>query len=124
MKKPQGQLAIQALAMPAHTNANGDIFGGWLISQMDLAAGVVAKQTCHGRAATVAIDAMVFHSPVQVGDLLGCYGQLLKTGNTSMTIKVEAWSISYKTGEQKKVTEGIFTYVAINEQGRPRAVAQ
>lgn len=120
----QGTLAIQALAMPANTNPNGDIFGGWLVSQMDLAGGVIAKARAKGRITTVAIDAMVFHHPVKVGDLVCCYGDLLEVGRTSMKIKIEAWAISYVTGEKRQVTEGIFTYVAINDEGRPRPVDQ
>lgn len=121
-EKPQGQLAIQTLAMPAYTNANGDIFGGWLVSQMDLAAGVIAKQHAGGRVATVAINSMVFHLPVQVGDLVGCYAELQKVGRTSMTVKVEAWAASHSMHQQAKVTEGIFVFVAIDEQGKPRVV--
>lgn len=118
----KGTLAIQALAMPAFTNANGDIFGGWLVSQMDLAGGVIAKQRAHGRITTVAIDGMVFHHPVNVGDLVCCYGDLLKVGRSSMRINIEAWSISYITDQVRRVTEGVFTYVAIDSEGRPRAV--
>jgi len=121
--QPKGKLAIQTLAMPADTNPNGDIFGGWLISQMDLAAGVIAKHHAKGRVATVAIDSMVFHKPVKVGDLVVCYGDLLKVGTTSMTIQVEAWIIDRDTGENHQVTEGIFTYVAIDENGKKRAVS-
>lgn len=120
--KPQGELAIQTLAMPAHTNANGDIFGGWLVSQMDLAAGVIAKQEAGGRVATVAINSMVFHSPVQVGDLVACYATLEKVGQTSMTIKVEAWATNHRTHIPAKVTEGVFVFVAIDDQGQPRIV--
>lgn len=118
--KPHGQLAIQTIAMPNNTNANGDIFGGWLVSQMDLAAGVIAKQRAGGRTATVAINSMSFHRPVQVGDLVTCYADLQRVGRTSMTIKIEAW-VTHQT-EQHKVTEGIFVYVAIDDQGRPRVV--
>ena len=106
--KPRGQLAIQTLAMPADTNANGDIFGGWLVSQMDLAAGVIAKQRARGRVVTVAIHTMTFHLPVQVGDLVCCYADLIKIGNTSMTIHVTAWSIGQASFEQRLVTEGFY----------------
>lgn len=121
-KKPRGQLAIQTLAMPADTNANGDIFGGWLVSQMDLAAGVIAKQRAGGRVVTVAIHTMTFHFPVQVGDLVCCYGDLIKVGTTSMTIHVEVWSVGQSSYEQRLVTEGTFIYVAIDDKGKPRAV--
>ena len=119
---PQGQLTIQTIAMPADTNANGDIFGGWLLSKMDLGAGVIAKQTAKGRVTTIAIDSMVFHKPVHVGDMVSCYGELLKIGTSSMTIKVEAWRTNPEDETQQQVTEGIFTYVAITESGKPRRV--
>ena len=122
LTKPQGQLAIQTLAMPADTNANGDIFGGWLVSQMDLAAGVIAKQRAKGRVVTVAINSMSFHMPVQVGDLVCCYGELLKVGKSSMTIHVNVWSIGQASFEQQLVTEGTFIYVAIDDSGKPRSV--
>ena len=123
-KKPRGHIAIQTLAMPADTNANGDIFGGWLVSQMDLAAGVIAKQTAKGRVVTVAIHTMTFHLPVQVGDLVCCYADLVKVGTTSMTIHVEVWTIGQASFEQQLVTEGTFIYVAIDDKGKPRAVAK
>lgn len=117
---PAGELAIQTLAMPMNTNPHGDIFGGWLVSQMDLAAGILAKQFSKGRAATVAIDSMSFLHPVHVGDVVSCYVDLIRTGNTSLTIKVEVWKEVFVTGEKLQVTEGIFTFVAIDEAGRPR----
>lgn len=120
--QPQGQLAIQTIAMPADTNANGDIFGGWLVSQMDLAGAVIAKQHAHGRVVTVAIDSMSFHQPVQVGDLVCCYGAVVKVGTTSMTIRVEVWTISMTTEELCHVTEGNFIYVAIDDKGAPRPI--
>jgi acyl-CoA thioesterase YciA len=118
---PKGELCIQTVAMPSDSNANGDIFGGWLLSQMDLAAGVVAAQCARCRVTTVALDSMVFHRPVYVGDCVACYGELLRVGRTSMTIKVEVW-ISNRTEGKVKVTEGVFTYVAIDEHGRPQPV--
>ena len=117
-----GELAIQTLAMPADTNANGDIFGGWLVSQMDLAGAVCAKQRASSRVVTIAIDAMVFHLPVKVGDLVCCYTDITKVGMTSITVKIEAWSISHANGDIQQVTEGIFTYVAITAEGKPRRV--
>lgn len=123
-KYTQREIAIQAIAMPANTNANGDIFGGWLVSQMDLAGGVAAKQISKGRITTVAIDSMVFHEPVQVGDLVCCFAQLLKIGNTSMRFKIEVETKCQSTGTNTRVTEGIFTYVAIDDNGRPRKVTQ
>ncbi len=121
---PRGELAIQTLAMPTNTNAHGDIFGGWLVSQMDLAAGILAKQYTKGRAATVAIDSMSFLQPVHVGDVVSCYVELVRLGRTSMTIKVEVWKEILATGEKSQVTEGTFIFVAIDEHGRPRVVAQ
>lgn len=122
MAMPRGELMIQMLAMPADTNANGDIFGGWLVSQMDLAAGALAKKLSRGRAVTVAIHSMTFLQPVHVGDLVSCHADLIKCGNTSMTIAVEAWIETLADGEKYCVTAGTFVFVAIDEQGRPRPV--
>lgn len=122
MPKPRGKITIQTIAMPAHTNANGDMFGGWLVSQMDLAGAVIAQQRCKGRVATVAIDAMVFHQPVLVGDLVACYAELQNVGRTSMSVKVEAWATKRLTEVCQQVTEGLFTYVAIDDGGRPTPV--
>ncbi|MCH9690227.1 MAG: acyl-CoA thioesterase [Gammaproteobacteria bacterium] len=121
-KMPHGELAIQTLAMPMNTNANGDVFGGWLVSQMDLAAGILAKQRSRGRAATVAIDSMSFLEPVHVGEVVSCYVHLIRLGKTSMAIKVEVWKEEFVTAEKKQVTEGTFTFVAIDEHGCARAV--
>jgi acyl-CoA thioesterase YciA len=122
MTLSQGEITIQTLAMPGDTNANGDIFGGWLVSQMDLAAGVLAKKLSRGRAATVAIHSMSFLRPVQVGDLVSCYVELVKMGKTSMTIAVEAWTETLSTGEKYRVTEGTFIFVAIDDRGSPRLI--
>lgn len=122
MTLSQGEITIQTLAMPGDTNANGDIFGGWLVSQMDLAAGVLAKKLSRGRAATVAIHSMSFLRPVQVGDLVSCYVELVKMGKTSMTIAVEAWTETLSTGEKYRVTEGTFIFVAIDDRGSPRQI--
>lgn len=119
---PRGEITIQTLAMPADTNPNGDIFGGWLVSQMDLAAGVLAKKTSRGRAATVAINSMSFLNPVHVGDVISCYAELVQLGNTSMTVNVEVWKETLATGEKMCVTEGTFVFVAIDAQGKPRPV--
>lgn len=121
-KKPQGSLEIRTIAMPADTNANGDIFGGWLLSQMDLAAASAAKKYTQGRCATVAIDAMAFIKPVHIGDFVCCYAEVLKIGNTSIQIKIEAWVVDPIDQHTYQVTEGIFTYVAIDENGRPRPI--
>lgn len=121
-KHPRGQLAIRTLAMPGDTNVNGDIFGGWVLSYMDLAGASVARQRAKGRVTTVAIDKMVFVAPIQVGDFVCCYAELLKVGRTSMTILVETFADDVMHGTHRHVTEGIFTYVAIDENGRPKPV--
>lgn len=116
--QPNGNLVLRTLAMPADTNANGDIFGGWLLSQMDIAGGLEAKQHSRSRVVTVAINAMEFHRPVYVGDAVACYTTVERVGRTSMTIRVEAWATRGAIEEERiKVTEGIFTFVAINEDG-------
>ena len=118
--RPQGELCLQTVAMPADTNPRGDIFGGWILSQMDIAGGILAHQRAHGRTATVAIETMKFHLPVFVGDMVGCYGKVVRTGRTSIAIQIEAWARRGDSGEMLRVTEGVFTYVAIDEQRRPR----
>ncbi len=119
-EQPLGELALRTLAMPADANPSGDIFGGWVLSQMDIAGGMVTHQLSKGRVATVAIDSMVFHQPVKVGDILCCYVHKEKTGRSSMTCRIQAWIVREAGGERVKVTEGIFTYVAIGADGRPR----
>jgi acyl-CoA thioesterase YciA len=114
--------AIRVVAMPADANAYGDIFGGWLLSLMDNGAGLTAARRAKGRAVTVAIDAMVFHAPVKVGDEVSVYTQIEKVGRTSMTIAVEAYRRHRSEDEATRVTEAKFTFVAIDEAGRPRAV--
>jgi acyl-CoA thioesterase YciA len=120
--RPDGELVIRAIAMPADTNSNGDIFGGWLLSQMDLGGAVLGRNTAHCRVTTVAIDAMSFLHPVYVGDIVTCYARLLRVGRTSMRIDVEAWVQRHSDGSHLRVTEGIFTYVAIDDTGRPQPV--
>ncbi len=119
---PAQQPVIRVTAMPADTNLYGDIFGGWLVGQMDLAAGSVASRQCHGRAATVSIDKVVFHNPVKVGDEVSIFAELLQVGRTSMKIVVEAWQRDRGSDEMSKVTEATFVFVAVDEKGRPRAV--
>ena len=114
--------ALRSVAMPADANPNGDIFGGWLMSQMDLAGGAHAYQEANGRTATVAVDAMSFHLPVQIGDLVSCYCETAQVGHTSITIKVETWVKRRSNGREEKVTEGLFTFVAIDNEGKPRPV--
>src|SRR3990167_5081535 len=119
-QKTGGQLAIRTLAMPSDTNPNGDIFGGWVISQMDLAGLSIARKVAKGRVTTVAIDKMVFLSPVHVGDFICCYVELVKVGRTSLTIKIETYATDGGIeSARRQVTEGVFTYVAIDENGKP-----
>jgi acyl-CoA thioesterase YciA len=117
---PAAAPLIRVIAMPADANPNGDIFGGWLLAQMDLAGGSLAAQRARGRCATVAVDGMVFHEPVFVGDEVSCYGEVIRTGRTSITIRIEAWRRNLASDEARKVTQAIFTYVAIGENRRPR----
>ena len=117
---PSGDLTIRTVAMPADANASGDIFGGWVLSQMDLAAGIAAGQRAKGRVATIAIDAMKFIRPVHVGDVLCVYSKIIKCGRSSMAIQLEAWALRNRIGERVRVTEGVFTFVAIDAQGQTR----
>jgi acyl-CoA thioesterase YciA len=119
---PSGEPAIRTIAMPADTNPAGDIFGGWLMAQMDLAAGNVAARRARGRCATVAVDKIVFHSPVHVGDEVTVWADLLKVGRTSMQLKVAAWRRQRDGDAMVQVTEAVFTFVAIDEDRRPRPV--
>ncbi len=117
---PEGELTTRTLAMPSDANPSGDIFGGWVLSQMDIAGGIAAGQRARGRVATVAVDAMSFIRPVNVGDVLCVYSQIEKTGRTSMAIHIEAWALRGRLGERVKVTEGTFTFVSIDEDGNPQ----
>ena len=121
---PRGELSLRTLAMPRDANPNGDIFGGWVLSQMDIAAGMSASQCARGRVATVAVDAMTFKLPVYVGDILCVYTDIERIGTSSMAIHVEAWVLRDRMGERLKVTEGIFTFVAIDGQRKPRPVSK
>lgn len=122
--EPCGEPCIRTLAMPADTNANGDIFGGWLLSQMDVGGGVFASKVAKSRTVTVAIDAMNFRKPVYVGDLVSVHANLVRVGRTSITVHLEAWVMRRKESRSILVTDGNFTYVAIDEEGRPRIVPQ
>ncbi len=119
---PDGIPVIRTIAMPADTNPSGDIFGGWLMSQMDLAAGNVAARRSRGRAATVAVEAMSFLSPVAVGDEVSLFANIARVGRTSLRIEVEAWRRARESEQSTKVTEAVFTFVAIDGEGRPRAI--
>ena len=114
------EAVIRTIAMPSDTNPAGDIFGGWLMAQMDLAAGNAAARRARGRCVTVAVDGMTFHSPVHVGDEVSVYADLISTGRTSMKFRVEAWRRSRDGDERIKVTEAVFTFVAIDSGSRPR----
>lgn len=115
-----GEMITRTLAMPADTNPDGDIFGGWVLSQMDIAGGILTKKVANGRTVTIALDSMVFHLPVFVGDVLCCYGEVIKTGRTSITVKIDAFARRQYKDERVKVTEGIFTYVHVDENRRPK----
>ena len=119
---PVGEPAIRVVAMPADTNPYGDIFGGWLLSMMDSAAGTVAARFSKGRAVTIAVDGMTFHRPVRVGDVLSVYADIFSVGRTSMKIEVAAWSRTRDGEDTFKVTHATFTFVAIDEDRRPRVI--
>jgi acyl-CoA thioesterase YciA len=119
---PKGELTLRTLAMPRDVNTNGDIFGGWVLSQMDIAAGIVAAARAKGRVATVAIDAMQFIRPVKMGDVLCIYVDIARIGRTSMGLAIEAWVLRRGQEGREKVTKGVFTFVAIDENGKPRTV--
>ena len=119
---PRGTLTVRISAMPADTNANGDIFGGWVLSRMDQAGGIAGVERARGRVVTIAVDAMTFIRPVRVGDVLEVYTQVYATGRTSMKIHIEAWARRFETHIHEKVTDANFTFVAIDENGRPRVI--
>lgn len=111
--------ALRTIAMPADTNANGDMFGGWILAQMDLAGSVIATQTSKSRVATVGIEALSFDRPVYVGDEVSCFTRIKKIGRTSIAVHIETWARRSRLGEVVKVTEGLFTYVAIGDDRKP-----
>ncbi len=121
---PDGEPVIRTIAMPADTNPEGDIFGGWLVSQMDLAGATVAFRLAKGRCATIAIDRMSFLSPVFVGDEVSLFCKVLRVGRTSVTVGVEAWRRRRDGGASVQVTSGAFTFVAIDEDRRPRPLSE
>ena len=120
--EPRGELTVRTIAMPADTNANGDIFGGWVMSQMDQAGGIAGVERARGRVVTVAVDAMTFIQPVKVGDVLCVYTQVETVGRTSMKIHIEAWARRFRSDSRDKVTDATFTFVAVDDDGRPRPV--
>ena len=119
---PRGDLTVRLIAMPADTNANGDIFGGWVLSQMDQAGGIAAVERAKGRVVTIAVEAMTFIRPVKVGDVLCVYTQIDKVGRSSMKVHIEAWARRFSSHVREKVTDAIFTMVAVDDQGKPRPV--
>ncbi|HDL8284144.1 TPA: acyl-CoA thioester hydrolase YciA [Yersinia enterocolitica] len=124
---PNGELVLRTLAMPADTNANGDIFGGWLMSQMDIGGAIQAKEIAQGRVVTVRVDGMTFLKPVAVGDVVCCYARCIKSGRSSITINIEVWVkkvSSEPIGQRYKATEAVFTYVAVDDIGKARALPE
>lgn len=120
--EPTGELSLQVVALPADTNATGDIYGGWLVSQMDMAGAIAAQKIARGRVATVVIESMVFLTPVHVGAVVSCYTEVKNIGRSSIQVLVEVWITHKETFEPLKVTEGDFTFVAIDDKGRTRVV--
>lgn len=119
---PEKTPAVKVIAMPADTNADGDIFGGWILSVMDSAAALIARQRARKRVATVAINNMKFERPASVGDCIECYGEVTKVGTTSLTVKIEAWVERRKDQSKEKVTEGEFIFVALDKDKKPTSV--
>jgi acyl-CoA thioesterase YciA len=117
---PQGDLTTRTLAMPADANPAGDIFGGWVLSQMDIASGICAGQRAQGRVVTIAVNAMTFLRPVYVGDVLCVYCSIAREGRRSIGVHIEAWALRNRIGKREKVTDGMFTFVAIDANGRPK----
>jgi len=117
---PCGELTIRTLAMPADANPSGDIFGGWVLSQMDIAGGLCAGERARGRVVTAAVDAMSFLKPVHIGNVLCVYTRIVREGRTSMSVQVEAWALRDRHGDKVKVTDAVFSFVAIDDNGRPR----
>ncbi|MFL6514876.1 MAG: acyl-CoA thioesterase [Chthoniobacterales bacterium] len=121
-KRPKGELVIQTIAMPRDTNRNGDIFGGWLVSQMDLGGAILASKISKARVVTVAMEGMSFLQPVRMGDTVACYARIERIGNSSMRIPIEVWANRFMSGEEVRVTEGVFVYVAVDAAGKPISV--
>ncbi len=119
-EEPRGELTTRTVAMPKDTNPSGDIFGGWLMSEMDNAGSIIAWQRARGRVVTVAVRGMAFHSPVHVGDVLSCYTDIVEVGTTSITVNIESWALPRGQDQRVKVTEGEFVFVAIDDAGRKR----
>jgi len=123
ISEPEGQLVLQTLAMPREANVAGDIFGGWIVSQMDIGGAILAYQCAQNRIVTVSIDKMVFLKPAYVGDLIACYASVIKTGRSSIVIKVQVWAKRMRFGDKEHLTEGIFTFVAVDEHGKSKPIS-
>ena len=121
---PPVEPSLRTLAMPGDANPNGDIFGGWVLAQMDLAGAVPAVERAEGRVATVAVEAMRFHQPIMIGDLVSAYTRVAREGTTSISVEIEIWAKRRKDATLVKVTEGTFVYVAIDDNGRPRPLPE
>ena len=124
---PNGELVLRTLAMPADTNANGDIFGGWLMSQMDIGGAILAKEIALGRVVTVSVDGITFLKPVAVGDVVCCYARCLKTGTSSITVHIEVWVkkvASEPVGQRYRATDAVFTYVAVDDHNHSRQLPE
>ncbi len=122
--KPEGTLSLQTIAMPADTNWSGDVFGGWIVSQMDLAGAIHAERFSKGRCATISINQMTFLVPVKVGDVISVYTKLLKVGNTSLQIQIEVWDSHDSSRPARQITEGVFTFVAVDVKGNKRQIPE
>lgn len=120
--QPEGILSLQTIAMPADTNWSGDVFGGWIVSQMDLAGAIHAERFSKGRCATISINQMTFLVPVKVGDVISCYTKILKVGNTSIQMQIEVWDSHDDSRPPVRVTEGVFTFVAVDVKGNKRLI--
>jgi acyl-CoA thioesterase YciA len=120
--RPEGILSLQTIAMPADTNWSGDVFGGWIVSQMDLAGAIHAERFSKGRCATISINQMTFLVPVKVGDVISCYTKILKVGKTSIQMEIEVWDSHDDSRPPIRVTEGVFTFVAVDVKGNKRLI--
>lgn len=124
LNRPEGTLSLQNIAMPADTNWSGDVFGGWIVSQMDLAGAIHVERFSKGRCATIAINQMTFLVPVKVGNVISCYTKILKVGNTSVQVQIEVWNSHDDSREPVRITEGVFTFVAVDVNGNKRQIAE
>ena len=121
---PEGVLSLQNIAMPADTNRSGDVFGGWIVSQMDLAGAIHVERLSKGRCATIAINEMTFLVPVKVGNVISCYTKILKVGNTSVQVQIEVWNSHDNSREPIRITQGVFTFVAVDVNGNKRQISE